>query len=423
MINLGRYHNLIQLEKRTAKMDSDVRKENKEFKMIQALYVCMMSLYELADKIFGSIYIAFMRSQSLTISQISSLFSLEQILLAVFDYPTGTIADKHGRKKITSIGFIVWGIGILNFALASNVWLFIPSMVFMALGLALISGAPASWLTDKMISCNVYENRNEIFPKVMTCIKFFSVVASVIAYFLISVDHQLTIIVAGCISIFAGIFGLVTGNDNYGVVKGENILSTLHIHFIEFMKEKKLKLLALRIVVNNISFLIFVLYWQIYATEVIKLEPKYLAFCLMIFMVFFMIGNYSVSKITKIFSNFNSSILGILVSILGFIVLLSYKTTSGFIFAVGLIEFGFGVELVATSTWMCDYVKSETRATYSSIFSTVQAVGGFLFINIIGTIVDAMGLNFAWVIAIVSMCLDILILILFSSKYKSETVI
>lgn len=68
-----------------------------------------MSLYELADKIFGSIYIAFMHSQSLSISQISSLFSLEQILLAVFDYPTGTIADKHGRKKITSIGFNFWG--------------------------------------------------------------------------------------------------------------------------------------------------------------------------------------------------------------------------------------------------------------------------------------------------------------------------
>ena len=81
---------------------------DKEFRETRNLYVSMMSLYELADKLFGATYVAFMRAQDLSIAQISNLFSIQQILQAVFDYPTGTISDKIGRKKIMGYGFIVW---------------------------------------------------------------------------------------------------------------------------------------------------------------------------------------------------------------------------------------------------------------------------------------------------------------------------
>ena len=89
---------------------------DKEFRETRNLYVSMMSLYELADKLFGATYVAFMRAQDLSIAQISNLFSIQQILQAVFDYPTGTISDKIGRKKITGYGFIVWGTGILLYS-------------------------------------------------------------------------------------------------------------------------------------------------------------------------------------------------------------------------------------------------------------------------------------------------------------------
>ena len=56
--------------------------------------------------------------------------------------------------------FIVWGTGILLYAFAVNFWTFLPAMVFMALGLALISGAPSAWLVDQMIRHGIYEERN-----------------------------------------------------------------------------------------------------------------------------------------------------------------------------------------------------------------------------------------------------------------------
>jgi predicted MFS family arabinose efflux permease len=296
-------------------------------------------------------------------------------------------------------------------------------MVLMALGLALISGAPSSWLIDQMISHGVYEKRNQIFPKIQASIRFFAVIASIASYFLIDIENRLPIIIAGCISIIAGIFALAVGQDNYGEVKGNNILSTLHIHFKDFIKEKKLILLSLRTVICYVPFIAFVLFWQIYATEIIGLETKYLAFFLIIFMVLLMMGNYSVSILTKKISNFRISILGILISILGFALLFIFQSIPTFIIAAGLVELGFGVEQAATSTWMCDYIKSETRATYSSIFSTIQAVGGFVITNLLGLITESIGVNTAWIAAIVAMILDIFILIVFSSKYKHDKVI
>lgn len=389
---------------------------DKEFRETRNLYVSMMSLYELADKLFGATYVAFMRAQDLSIAQISNLFSIQQILQAVFDYPTGTISDKIGRKKIMGYGFIVWGTGILLYVFAVNFWTFLPAMVFMALGLALISGAPSAWLVDQMIRHGIYEERNQILPKLQAGVRFFAIAASLASYFLVGVNQRLPIITAGCISIGAGIVALLFGQDNYGRVKGNNIFRMLQLQAKSFIKEEKLLLLSLRTIVCHVPFVAFVLFWQIYATEVIHIETKYLAFFLLVFMVLLMLGNYAVSIFTRKISNLGTSIAGIIISILGFVLLFVLPSFPVFVIGAGLVEFGFGVEQSATSTWMCDCIESETRSAYSSIFSTIQSVAGFIIMNLLGVLTEWNGVNAAWCVAAVAMGVDIVILVIFSRK-------
>ena len=369
---------------------------DKEFRETRNLYVSMMSLYELADKLFGA--------------------SIQQILQAVFDYPTGTISDKIGRKKIMGYGFIVWGTGILLYAFAVNFWTFLPAMVFMALGLALISGAPSAWLVDQMIRHGIYEERNQILPKLQAGVRFFAIAASLASYFLVGVNQRLPIITAGCISIGAGIVALLFGQDNYGRVKGNNIFRMLQLQAKSFIKEEKLLLLSLRTIVCHVPFVAFVLFWQIYATEVIHIETKYLAFFLLVFMVLLMLGNYAVSIFTRKISNLGTSIAGIIISILGFVLLFVLPSFPVFVIGAGLVEFGFGVEQSATSTWMCDCIESETRSAYSSIFSTIQSVAGFIIMNLLGVLTEWNGVNAAWCVAAVAMGVDIVILVIFSRK-------
>ena len=251
-----------------------MRKREEEFGKVKKLYISMMSLFELADKLFGATYVAFMRSQKLSVVQISNLFSIQHILHAAFDYPTGTISDKIGRKRTAGYGFVVWGVGILVYAFAVNFWIFLPAMILMALGLALISGAPSAWLVDQMILHGVYEERSQILPKIDTCVRFFSVAASVASYVLIGVGERMPILTAGSISILAGVLALSKGEDNYGKIQGKNIVYVLQSQAREFGKDRKLRLLSLRTVFCHVPFVAFVLFWQIYATEIIQIIPR-----------------------------------------------------------------------------------------------------------------------------------------------------
>ena len=78
------------------------------------------------------------------------------------------------------------------------------------------------------------------------------------------------------------------------------------------------------------------------------------------------------------------------------------------------------MEQAATRTWMCDYIKSETRSTYSSMFSTVQSLAGFFIMNLLGLLTEWMGVRMAWIVAAIAMGMDIVILVVFSNQYKCD---
>lgn len=400
-------------------MNQTMKTNMENFKKTKNIYLIMMSLYGFADKLYGSIYIAFMRSANLSMFQISNLFSIEQILLAIFDYPTGTISDKIGRKKIASYGFITWGISLLIFAYSKHYTYFLISMILMALGLALISGAPGAWLVDHMIQDGVYEERTKIFPQIQTIISLFAVIASIFSYFFIDVSNSLPIIVAGLISIFTGFYSYFAGEDNYGNSKHPSLLKTLNENLKDFLKDKRMILLTIKKLLSYVSFVVFVLYWQIYVTEIIELEAKFLPIFLILFMFSLTAGNYLSSRIANKLENYYVSIVGLIVSAVGFALLIIGDNLVTFIIGSILIEVGFGIEQAMTPTWTMEYIKSEVRASYSSIFSTIQSIFGFFIINLIGFFFELAGLNIVWLLGIVVIFLEIGIVLLFVKKYKS----
>ena len=115
-------------------------------------------------------------------------------------------------------------------------------------------------------------------------------------------------------------------------------------------------------------------------------------------------------------------------SIFGFVLLFVLPSFPGFVMGAGLIEFGFDVEQSATSTWMCDCIESATGycqelagfSAYSSIFSTIQSVAGFIIMNLLGVLTEWNGVNAAWCVAAVAMGVDIVILVIFSRKYRNR---
>ncbi|MSS64536.1 MFS transporter [Velocimicrobium porci] len=386
------------------------------------LYIILLSLFELGDKIFGAIYIAFMRLKGASLPCISMLFSIQQILMAVLDLPTGAISDKIGRKKTASIGFLIWGISLQLFCIGTDFWTFLPGIVLFALGMAFISGALGTWLIDQIIKNGVYEKRGEIFPKAQMVIRFFSIAAAIVSIFLVNISKEFTIFVAGVFGILAGIIGFVVGEDNYGNVRNKKIHRILFESMNGFIKSKCLMIIALKTVVGYISFIAFILYWQIYTTEYMQISASYLSILLVSFMAALMMGNYAASILSKKTTVFNVVVIGYVVCLLGYIGLYINKENIILLFIVGafLIEFGFGIEQVASVVWMNDYFDSDTRSTYSSLFSTIECTFGFLIINVLGLVADLYGINMVWALAAGSIIVTVGVMLWLNSCYKTE---
>lgn len=384
-----------------------------EVKKESLLYVTLLSLFEIGDKIFGAIYIAFMRLRGASIVNISVLFSIEQLLIAVIDLPTGAISDKIGRKKTASLGFIAWGIGIILFCIGSGFWMFLPGIIFFALGTALISGAPGSWLIDHLIKKGVYEKRGEIIPKLQTIVKFFSIVAALISFVLIQYSNELTILLAGGLVIIAGVIGLIIGEDNYGNVSDTKIHKIVQSSIANFFKSKYLLLMALKTIVGYISFISFILYWQIYATEYLNIGINYLSAILILFMIALMLGNGFATKLSKKYPASSVVLIGHFLCLIGYILLIVNMHNSIILFILGavVIELGFGTEQVSTYVWLNENLDSNIRATYNSLFSTIECIFGFVITIVLGIIVEKLGIRTVWVLSAGSIIIVIYIIV------------
>lgn len=400
-----------------------VKRNEESFKETSKIYLIMMSFYALADKLYGSIYIAFMRSRDMSMLSITRLFSIQQILLAIFDYPTGNISDRIGRKRIASYGFIVRGISMVIFGLVSSFSGFLFSMVLTALGFALITGAPSAWFIDHMISDGVYDRRSDILPKIQAATNLFSVLAGLISYVLLGFDIRLPLIISGVICIGTGIYSLNAGTDNYGNSEEKHLISAMKTNLKNFVQDKKLIAIVIKNMLNRISFFAFVLYWQVHATEIVGLEIKYMAVISATLMFIMMLGNYFASQTTKVMTSFNSSIFGIIINASGFLVFYLFKSIPAFIIGAFLIEFGIGLIVSSNSIWTNDYVGSEVRATYTSIFSSVEAVCGFFIVNGLGLLSEKFGINSIWIISIIALLAEGLLIYIFSVKYSHEGII
>lgn len=116
-------------------------------------------------------------SHGLNQSQIGILFGVFMISMAIFNIPTGTIADIFGHKASVAIGLFFQAIAFLIFFLYPNFTGFLLGMFADAIGLAFQTGATSSLIYELLYKDNLHED----FQKVIGKIGAFSLVGAVIA--------------------------------------------------------------------------------------------------------------------------------------------------------------------------------------------------------------------------------------------------
>ena len=71
--------------------------------------------------LYDSVITAFLLQLGLKNTQIGLLWSIVLLIQMIFDYPTGSFADRYGRLKIFTTGMILTGSAIVMIAYSVNI--------------------------------------------------------------------------------------------------------------------------------------------------------------------------------------------------------------------------------------------------------------------------------------------------------------
>lgn len=116
-------------------------------------------------------------SHGISQAQIGQLFGIFMISLAIFEIPTGGLADMFGHKASVGTGLLFQGLSFLLFFLYPTYYGFLLGMVLSALGLAFQSGAISSLVYELLHK----EDLHEDFQKVIGKSSGYFLMASIIA--------------------------------------------------------------------------------------------------------------------------------------------------------------------------------------------------------------------------------------------------
>lgn len=90
--------------------------------------------YNISSILYSSVITAFLLQLGINNTQIGFIWSLVLFSQMIFDYPTGSFADKYGRLRIFTIGMIFMGIATIIIAKSYNVLMLYISGILLGLG-------------------------------------------------------------------------------------------------------------------------------------------------------------------------------------------------------------------------------------------------------------------------------------------------
>ena len=381
--------------------------KEEDYKKINLMYSFIIICYVICEGFFGYGFTSFIFKKGINLAKIGLLMGLTNFAIMLFDYPSGNIADKYGRKKICSSGFIIYGIGLIIFGFSNNFALFLISGIVRAFGSSLISGTPEAWYLGELSKINKFSYKDKFLPIIRGIGLFFGSVSGIMAGKVSEINISLPIYIGGIIMIVSGVIIGILFVENYGNREG-NLIKTINKNSVNFFRNSKMRILSVFEVLKTIMFTIFILLWQIFTTKVIGLSHSKLGYFYTAMLLLMSLSSFFSRYLMKKLNKITVTILGLFFISFGLIIFIYSKNIYLFILGFVIFEFSLGIANTSYFTWVYDYIPEEVRATYSSALNSVRAFSGFIMSVFLGKVIQDLGYNTGWIIALVSTLISII---------------
>ncbi len=121
---------------------------------------------------------------------ITTLFAVSTIIMVLFEFPTGAIADYDSRKKSLMISFFLMFIAFLGIFLFKEFWLIVPFWILGDIAWTFSTGAGSAWVIDTL---DIAKEKNKIaslFSKGAIFEKSGHIIGGLIGFFIITISFR-----------------------------------------------------------------------------------------------------------------------------------------------------------------------------------------------------------------------------------------
>jgi MFS family permease len=153
----------------------------------------------------------------LTIGQGSLIFAANSFAIAALEYPTGSFADKQGRKKSTLLGLFLAAFGFLLLMQKGNLLISIFGMILNGLGTCFISGAKDAWFVNYAKDNCPSINLESFSLNLQLCGRIGVITGGLLGAYLLKIDPSYVWLSCAVFSVVALVFAIILPSGSHDI--------------------------------------------------------------------------------------------------------------------------------------------------------------------------------------------------------------
>ncbi len=334
--------------------------------------------------ILGPIIIIYLAAKGLSFSEIMLLNSIASIAVFLFEVPTGSIADKVGRKFSLIVGTSLWVVQLVLLIFAKSFAHFALAQLLMALGITFMSGANSALLYDSLKADGREAEFQKMQGRANSWVYYGQAIGCVAAGFLYELNMELPVIISAVNAAIAVIIAtrfveppIEDKPDKEGYLK--------HIadsgRFV--MQHNKVKALVVYGTVFYVFYRVGFYFFQPYF-QAVNLDVRYYGIFFALFNIVAALTSQNAHKIISATKGRTLTVLSATM-IVSFGLMAMVTTWIG-AFGILLQQVARGLYSPVIQKFMHKHIPSNKRATIVSLYSLVISLASALAYPIFGAI-------------------------------------
>lgn len=351
--------------------------------------------YNISSILYSSVITAFLLQLGINNTQIGFIWSLVLFSQMIFDYPTGSFADKYGRLRIFTIGMIFMGIATIIIAKSYNVLMLYISGILLGLGESQVSGTLFPWFVNSISIENNKEKQEYIF-KINAQSQFLTNIIGVLTGFIISffnIDYKTLLIISGMLYIVNGVLIYFSFEDNKSTETDLVKIGKKSLLF--FIKERKLWIYTLALTSSYSFYSIYLFIWQPVGKS-LGITGSRLGSVYSLYLISFAISAF-ISK-----RNIKEFVYVLCTSLIPVSLIVIYCSHNLILYLVGIVSLGFNYKMAMLKIMgtVHNFISNEVRSSVISLVSSLSSVFLIGLQIIIGKILDTKNLFYLQILCI-----------------------